>query len=162
MGDVKAITNTGGITILSKETVEAFRASLRGPLLQPDDASYDEARVVWNGMIDRKPAGIVRCAGVADVIQAVNFVRDNQLRVSVRGGGHNITGYAVNDGGIVIDLSQMKGIRVDTSKRTARAEAGLTWGEYFHEIQAFGLASTGGVVSTTGIAGLSLGVAWDG
>ena len=157
MVDVKVVTNTGANTSLAEETVEAFRASLRGPLLQPDDAAYDSARVVWNGMIDRKPAGIVCCAGVADVIQAVNFVRDNHLLVSVRGGGHNITGYAVNDGGIVIDLSHMKGVHVDIAKRTARAEAGLTWGEYFHEIQAFGLASTGGVVSTTGISGLSLG-----
>jgi len=118
---------------------------------------YDDARVVWNGMIDRKPALIARCAGVADVIAAVNFARDNQLLVSVRGGGHNITGYAVNDGGIVIDLSQMQSVRIDLGKSTARAEAGLTWGEYNHETQAFGLASTGGVVTTTGIAGLSLG-----
>ena len=108
-------------------------------------------------MIDRKPALIARCAGVSDVIEAVNFARDNHLLVSVRGGGHNITGYAVNDGGIVIDLSQMKGVRVDLGKSTARAEAGLTWGEYYHETQAFGLANTGGVVSTTGISGLSLG-----
>ncbi len=157
MVDLQVITNTGANTLLAEATVEAFRASLRGPLLQPDDAGYDDARMVWNGMIDRRPAFIVRCAGIADVIQAVHFVRDNHLLVSVRGGGHNITGYAVNDGGMVIDLSQMKGVRIDMAKRTARAEAGLTWGEYFHEIQAFGLASTGGVVSTTGISGLSLG-----
>ena len=157
MVDLQVITNTGASTILTEALVEEFQTSLRGPLLQPGDAGYDDARIVWNGMIDRRPALIARCAGVADVIQAVNFARDNHLLVSVRGGGHNITGYAVNDGGIVIDLSQMKSVHVDLAKSTARAEAGLTWGEYNHETQAFGLASTGGVVSTTGISGLSLG-----
>jgi len=155
--DLQVITNTGASTVLTEALVEEFQTSLRGPLLQPGDAGYDDARIVWNGMIDRRPALIARCAGVADVIQAVNFARDNHLLVSVRGGGHNITGYAVNDGGIVIDLSQMKSVHVDLAKSTARAEAGLTWGEYNHETQAFGLASTGGVVSTTGISGLSLG-----
>ena len=157
MVDLQVITNTGANTVLTEALVEEFQTSLRGPLLQPGDAGYDDARIVWNGMIDLRPALIARCAGVADVIQAVNFARDNHLLVSVRGGGHNITGYAVNDGGIVIDLSQMKSVHVDLAKSTARAEAGLTWGEYNHETQAFGLASTGGVVSTTGISGLSLG-----
>ena len=157
MVDLQVITNTGANTVLTEALVEEFQTSLRGPLLQPGDAGYDDARIVWNGMIDRRPALIARCAGVADVIQAVNFARDNHLLVSVRGGGYNITGYAVNDGGIVIDLSQMKSVHVDLAKSTARAEAGLTWGEYNHETQAFGLASTGGVVSTTGISGLSLG-----
>ena len=157
MVDLQVITNTGANTVLTEALVEEFQTSLRGPLLQPGDAGYDDARIVWNGMIDRRPALIARCAGVADVIQAVNFARDNHLLVSVRGGGHNITGYAVNDGGIVIDLSQLKSVHVDLAKSTARAEAGLTWGEYNHETQAFGLASTGGVVSTTGISGLSLG-----
>ena len=157
MVDLQVITNTGANTVLTEALVEEFQTSLRDPLLQPGDAGYDDARIVWNGMIDRRPALIARCAGVADVIQAVNFARDNHLLVSVRGGGHNITGYAVNDGGIVIDLSQMKSVHVDLAKSTARAEAGLTWGEYNHETQAFGLASTGGVVSTTGISGLSLG-----
>ena len=157
MVDLQVITNTGANTVLTEALVEEFQTSLRGPLLQPGDAGYDDARIVWNGMIDRRPALIARCAGVADVIQAVNFARDNHLLVSVRGGGHNISGYALNDGGIVIDLSQMKSVHVDLAKSTARAEAGLTWGEYNHETQAFGLASTGGVVSTTGISGLSLG-----
>ena len=157
MVDLQVITNTGANTVLTEALVEEFQTSLRGPLLQPGDAGYDDARIVWNGMIDRRPALIARCAGVADVIQAVNFARDNHLLVSVRGGGHNITGYAVNDGGIVIDLSHMKSVHVDLAKSTARAEAGLTWGEYNRETQAFGLASTGGVVSTTGISGLSLG-----
>jgi FAD/FMN-containing dehydrogenase len=157
MVDLQVITNTGADSVLPEAVVEEFQASLRGPLLQPGDAGYDDARIVWNGMIDRKPALIARCAGVADVIQSVNFARDNHLLVSVRGGGHNITGYAVNDGGIVIDLSQMKAVHVDLSKSTARAEAGLTWDEYNHETQAFGLASTGGVVSHTGVSGLTLG-----
>jgi FAD/FMN-containing dehydrogenase len=108
-------------------------------------------------MIDRKPALIVRCAGVADVIDAVNFARRHHLLVSVRGGGHNVTGNAVCEGGLMIDLSPMKGIRVDPVRRTARAQAGLTWGEFDHETQVFGLATTGGQVSTTGIAGLTLG-----
>ncbi|HEX3418751.1 MAG TPA: FAD-binding oxidoreductase, partial [Stellaceae bacterium] len=108
-------------------------------------------------MIDRRPALIARCAGVADVIAAVRFARTHELLVSVRGGGHNITGNAVCEGGLMIDLSPMKSVRVDPARRTARAEAGLTWGEYNRETQAFGLASTGGVVSTTGIAGLTLG-----
>src|SRR6201988_4011608 len=108
-------------------------------------------------MIDRRPVLIARCAGVADVIAAVRFARTHELLVSVRGGGHNITGNAVCEGGLMIDLSPMKSVRVDPARRAARAEAGLTWGEYNHETQAFGLASTGGVVSTTGIAGLTLG-----
>jgi FAD/FMN-containing dehydrogenase len=125
--------------------------------VQPGEGDYDEARRVWNGMIDRRPALIARCAGVADVIAAVRFARTHELLVSVRGGGHNITGNAVCEGGLMIDLSPMKSVRVDPARRTARAEAGLTWGEYNRETQAFGLASTGGVVSTTGIAGLTLG-----
>ena len=142
---------------LDDATIEAFRASLRGRLLRPDDEGYDAARRVWNGMIDRHPALIARCAGVADVVAAVEFARANDLLVSVRGGGHNVTGNAVCDGGLMIDLSPMKGIRVDPERRTAWAQAGLTWGEFDAETQAFGLATTGGQVSTTGIAGLTLG-----
>ena len=157
MVDLQVVTNTGDDSVPTEEIVEALQASIRGLLMQPGDAGYDDARIVWNGMIDRRPALIARCAGVADVIQAVNFASDNHLLVSVLGGGHNITGYAVNDGGIVIDLSQMKAVHVDLAKSTARAEAGLTWGEYNHETQVFGLASTGGVVSLTGVSGLTLG-----
>ena len=132
--------------------------ALRGPLLRPGDGGYDEARKVWNGMIDRRPALIARCTGVADVMAAVRFARDHTAaRRRCSGGGHNITGNAVCEGGLMIDLSPMKSVRVDPVKRIARAEAGLTWGEYNRETQAFGLASTGGVVSTTGIAGLTLG-----
>ena len=144
-------------TGVDEATIQQLRASLRGTLLCPGDDGYDAARRVWNAMIDRKPALIVRCVGVADVISAVKFARTHQLLVSVRGGGHNVTGNAVCDGGIMIDLSPMKGIRVDPVQRTARAQAGLTWGEFDHETQAFGLAVTGGQVSTTGIAGLTLG-----
>jgi FAD/FMN-containing dehydrogenase len=142
---------------LDDATVQAFRASLRGELIRPGDAGYDAARRVWNGMIDRRPALIARCAGAADVVAAVGFARANDLLVSVRGGGHNVTGYAVCDGGLMIDLSPMKGMRVDPVRRTAWAQAGLTWGEFDAETQAFGLATTGGQISTTGIAGLTLG-----
>ena len=157
MTDLRVITTNGTDAILEEATVQKFADRLRGPLLGPGKAGYDEARKVWNGMIDRRPALIARCAGVADVIAAVRFAREHELLVSVRGGGHNITGNAVCEGGLMIDLSPMKSVRVDPARRTARAEAGLTWGEYNHETQAFGLASTGGVVSTTGIAGLTLG-----
>jgi FAD/FMN-containing dehydrogenase len=137
--------------------IRELRTSLRGPLLQPGDAGYDAARRVWNGAIDRKPALIARATGPADVITAVNFARANDLLVSVRGGGHNVTGNAVCDGGLMIDLSLMKGIRVDRARRTVAAQGGVTWGELDHETQAFGLATTGGQISTTGIAGLTLG-----
>ena len=157
MTDLRVITTEGNDKILEEAAVQDFADGLRGGLLGPDDGGYDEARKVWNGMIDRRPALIARCAGVADVIVAVRFARTHELLVSVRGGGHNITGNAVCEGGLMIDLSPMKSVRVDPVKRTARAEAGLTWGEYNRETQAFGLASTGGVVSTTGIAGLTLG-----
>ena len=157
MTDLRVITGDGGDRILEEAVVQDFSAKLRGPLLRPGDDSYDQARKVWNGMIDRRPALIARCIGAADVMAAVRFARDHGLLVSVKGGGHNITGNAVCEGGLMIDLSPMKGVRVDPVKRTARAEAGLTWGEYNRETQAFGLASTGGVVSTTGIAGLTLG-----
>ena len=157
MTDLRIATSAGTDAILEEAAVHDFAASLRGPLLRPGDNGYDEARKVWNGMIDRRPALIARCAGVADVIAAVRFARAHELLVAVRGGGHNITGNAVCEGGLMIDLSPMKSVRVDPVGRTARAEAGLTWGEYNRETQAFGLASTGGVVSTTGIAGLTLG-----
>src|SRR5579859_5319942 len=142
---------------LDATAVEAFGTSLRGALLGVGDEGYDAARQVWNGMIDKKPALIARCAGVADVIQAVTFARTNNLLVSVRGGGHNITGSAVCDGGLMIDLSPMRGIRVDPGGRTVRAQGGVTWADLDHETQAFGLATTGGFVPSTGIAGLTLG-----
>jgi FAD/FMN-containing dehydrogenase len=157
MTDLRVTTTEGTDAIFEDAAVRDFAANLRGPLLCPGDGGFDEVRRVWNGMIDRRPALIARCAGAADVIAAVRFARAHGLLVSVRGGGHNITGNAVCEGGLMIDLAPMKSVRVDPAKRIARAEAGLTWGEYNRETQAFGLASTGGVVSTTGIAGLTLG-----
>ena len=144
-------------TTLAEERIEGFRASLRGEVLRSGDADYEAARRVWNGMIDRRPSLIARCAGTADVIQAVNFAQANDLAVAVRGGGHSVAGHGVCDGGLMIDLSRLKGIRVDPARRTVRAEPGVTWGELDHETQAFGLATTGGIVPTTGIAGLTLG-----
>jgi FAD/FMN-containing dehydrogenase len=150
-------TTTGSHIVIEGTTVETFKTSLRGELLRPGDTDYDEARKVWNGMIDKHPGLIARCTGVADVIRAVDFARTHQLLVSVRGGGHNIPGNAVCNGGLMIDLACMRSVRVDPVRRTARAEGGVTWGEFDHETQAFGLATTGGSVSDTGIAGLTLG-----
>lgn len=138
-------------------TADEFKAGLRGQLLSPGDDGYDRARRVWNGMFDRRPALIARCAGAADVIRAVSFARDNRLAVAVRGGGHSFPGYSVCDGGLVIDLSAMKAIRLDLRTRTVRAQAGVKWIEFDHETQAFGLATTGGTDGDTGIAGLTLG-----
>lgn len=126
-------------------------------MITADDGRYNEARRVWNGNIDRRPALIVRCAGTADVQQALAFARARDLLLSVRGGGHSAPGYGVSDGGVVIDLSAMKGIQVDPQARTVRADGGVLWRELDHETQAFGLATTGGTVSNTGIAGLTLG-----
>jgi hypothetical protein len=134
-----------------------FAASLRGELVLPGHATYDEQRKVWNGSIDRRPALIVRCAGVADVVAAVRFATATGLTVAVRGGGHSFPGASVCDGGVVIDLGLMKGIRVDPERRTARAQAGVLWGELDRETQLFGLATTGGIVTHTGVAGLTLG-----
>ena len=144
----------------SPSAFQNFRASLRGPSFAPGEPGYEEARKVWNGTIDRHPAVIARCAGVSDVIHSVNFARENDLLVAVRGGGHNIAGNGVCEDGLMIDLSRMKGLHIDPAQRIARAEPGLTWGEFDHETQLFGLATTGGQISTTGIAGLTLGGGW--
>jgi FAD/FMN-containing dehydrogenase len=130
---------------------------LRGTLVRPGDDGYDAARSVWNGMIDRRPALVVRCAGAADVTAGLHFAREHELVVAVRGGGHNVAGFGTCDGGVVLDLSPMKGIRVDPRTSTARAEGGVVWSELDHEAQAFGLATTGGLVTSTGIAGFTLG-----
>jgi FAD/FMN-containing dehydrogenase len=145
------------LPVLDPEAVAALGADLRGELLAPGDDGYDAARRVWNGMIDKHPALIARCGGVADVIAAVALARDNRLLLAVRGGGHNIAGKGTCDGGLVVDLAPMKGIRVDLGMRTVRAEGGVLWRELDRETQAFGLATTGGFISTTGIAGLTLG-----
>ncbi|MHB9090812.1 MAG: FAD-binding oxidoreductase, partial [Chloroflexota bacterium] len=142
---------------LGEISLRELKPAFRGELLRPGDAGYDAARAIFNGMIDRRPALIARCAGVADVVAAVAFARDHGLLVAVRGGGHNVAGNALCDGGLVIDLSRMKGVRVDPGRRTAHAQAGLLWGELDHETQSFGLAVTGGIASTTGIAGFTLG-----
>jgi FAD/FMN-containing dehydrogenase len=126
-------------------------------VLRPGDEAYETARRVWNGAIDRRPALIVQCAGASDARRALAFARERELPIAVRGGGHNVAGFGTCDGGIVIDLSPMKGIRVDPARRTATAQAGLTWGEFDAETSGFGLATTGGHISTTGIAGLTLG-----
>jgi FAD/FMN-containing dehydrogenase len=142
---------------LGEATVRELRDTLRGALVVPGDADYDEARSVWNGMINRRPAMIVRCAGPSDVVAAIGFARSEGLTIAVRGGGHNVAGNATCDGGIVIDLSPMKGVRVDAGARTVRAQGGVTWGELDQETQSYGLATTGGLVTTTGIAGFTLG-----
>ena len=142
---------------VSRGDIEAFRASLRGQLILPGDADYDRARKLWNGSFDRRPALIARCAGAADVIQAVNFARASGLLTAVRGGGHSLSGQSVCDDGLVIDLSAMKGIRIDPVAKTAEAQPGVLLGELDRETQAFGLVTTLGTVSETGIAGLTLG-----
>ena len=134
-----------------------LRESLKGPVIGPNDEGYDEARSIWNAMIDRRPTSIARCTGVADVVAAVRFARERELLVAVRSGGHGVGGHAICDGGLVIDLSPMKGIRVDPLARTARAEAGVLWGELDRETQLHGLATVGGIVTHTGIAGLTFG-----
>ena len=136
---------------------EVLRAKFRGELTGPHDDGYDEARKVYNGMIDRRPAAVVRCSDVADVMAAVEVARERRLDLSVRGGAHSVPGFGTNDGGVVCDLSAMRGIRVDAEARTARVEGGATWGDLDHATHAFGLATTGGIISTTGVAGLTLG-----
>jgi FAD/FMN-containing dehydrogenase len=157
MADLRVITLTGADAALGDSVVERFGNGLRGELLRPDDAGYEKTRKVWNGLIDKRPALIVRCAGVGDVVDSVNFARENDLLLAVRGGGHNVAGNAVCDGGLVIDLSQMRGIRVDPERRLVRAESGATLGDLDRETQVFGLATPLGAVSKTGIAGLTLG-----
>jgi FAD/FMN-containing dehydrogenase len=142
---------------MAKPTIEGLREHVRGEVITDDDEGFEEARRVYNAMIDKRPRVVVRAAGVADVIAAVNFARDTELDLSIRGGGHSVPGFGTNDDGVVIDLSLMKSVRVDQKNLTARAEGGATWGDFNHATHAFGLATTGGVVSTTGIGGLTLG-----
>ncbi len=142
---------------LDKEAIQDLAQAFRGELVQPGDPTYDEARRVWNGMIDRRPILVARCREVADVVACVRFAADRGLLLAVRGGGHNVAGFGTCDGGMVIDLSPMKGIQVDPERRTARAGAGATWADLDRETQKFGLVAPGGIVSTTGIAGLTLG-----
>jgi FAD/FMN-containing dehydrogenase len=162
MGTFSIATKDGEAKLLQREVVDSLRGNLRGRIITPEDDGYDSARRVWNGMIDRKPAMIVQCAGAADVITAVNFAREHGLLISVRSGGHNVAGVAVSDKGLVIDLSGMRSVHVDPEARLARAEGGVRLGDLDHETQAFGLAAPVGVVSATGLAGLTLhgGAGW--
>ncbi|MGH2616156.1 MAG: FAD-binding oxidoreductase [Thermomicrobiales bacterium] len=154
---VTASRPTSATLPIDDGALETFRSDFRGPLLRPGDEGYDSVRQVWNAMVDRRPSLIARCAGMVDVMRAVEFARCHDLLIAVRGGGHNVAGNAVCDGGLMIDLSLLKGVHVDPMAGTARAEGGVTWGELDRETQAFGLATTGGTVSTTGIGGLTLG-----
>ena len=147
----------GMMSTVPVEVLEAFQSGFRGRLIAPGDVSYDTARKIWNGTIDRRPGLIAECTGSADVIATVNFAAKNDLLVSVRGGGHSWRGHSVADDALMIDLSHMRGVRVDLANRTVRAQGGAQWGDVDHETQAFGLATPGGVVSETGIGGLTLG-----
>jgi FAD/FMN-containing dehydrogenase len=157
MGELRVAARAGGHAVVGESSLETFRGRLRGPLLLAGDAGYDEARTVFNALIDHRPALIARCSGAADVIAAVEFAREHDLLVSMKGGGHGVAGKAVCDGGLMIDPSRMKSIRVDPGAHTVRAEPGVLGAELDRETQAFGLATPVGTVSTTGIAGLTLG-----
>lgn len=147
----------GGEALVDEAALEALRSELRGLALRPGEPGYDEARTLYNAMIDKKPAVILRCAGVADVMEGVKFAAAHGLLLSVRGGGHNVAGNAVCDGGLMLDLSAMNSVRVDPKAKRAYAEGGATWRDFDAETQAFGLGSTGGLISATGVAGLTLG-----
>jgi FAD/FMN-containing dehydrogenase len=144
------------VEVLDAQEVAGLSERVRGAVLTPGDPGYDEAREVWNALIDRRPALIVQCSGAADVVDAVNFAREQGLTLSIKAGGHNVAGNAVNDDGIVLDLSQMRGVTVNPASQTVLVQGGATWGDLDRETQLFGLAVPGGVVSTTGVAGLTL------
>jgi FAD/FMN-containing dehydrogenase len=143
--------------MLNVAAIEGLREKLRGPLLTPDAPGYDTTRKVFNGMVNKRPALIARCTSPSDVVVCVNFARDHEVLLSIRGGGHNFAGKAVCEGGLMLDFTLMKRITVDPTRRIARAQAGLTLGEFDHETQKYGLATTLGVATTTGISGLTLG-----
>jgi len=147
----------GGMVKVSPEILQSFKAGFRGPVLSPDAPDYDEVRKIWNAMIDRRPGLIVRCTGTADVMQAVRFARQHQFLLSVRGGGHNIAGLALAEGGLMLDLSLMRGVSVDVNGKTARAQGGCTLADVDRETQVHGLAAVLGFVSATGIGGLTVG-----
>ena len=154
---VRAIHMTNGKVTLDDRAIQTLKAQLRGDLLRPGDPAYDEARKVYNAMIDKRPALIARCVNVADVIAAVNFGREQGLEVAIRGGGHNLGGLALCNDGLIIDLSRMRGIRVDPAHNTVRVEGGCNWEDVDHAAHAFGLVVPSGFVSNTGVAGLTLG-----
>ena len=138
-------------------TMEQLREQVRGGVVSSEDEGYEEARKVYNAMIDKRPDAVVRCVDAGDVIAAVNYARENGLPLAIRGGGHSVPGFGTWDGGVVVDLSGMRAVRVDPRNKTARAGGGATWGDFNHATHAFGLATTGGIISTTGVAGLTLG-----
>jgi FAD/FMN-containing dehydrogenase len=157
MNDIKINRLNDGIASLTPEALVGFRAALGGQALLPGDIGYDQARTVWNATVDKRPGLVVRCAGPSDVVQAVRFARQHDLLLAVRAGGHNIAGKAVADGALLIDLSQMRSVRVDRAARVAWVEPGATLADFDRETQAFGLTTPVGINSTTGIAGLTLG-----
>src|SRR5215475_15417022 len=157
MAGLQIQTRSNGETTLQEETVRKFKESLRGELIRVGDAGYDDARSIWNAMIDRRPALIARCLGVTDVVTCVNFAREHGLILSIKGGGHNISGLAVCEGGLMLDMSRMRGVWVDPSTRTALAQAGCLLADVDRETQLHGLAAVVGFISNTGIAGLTLG-----
>ena len=154
---MKATTMEGREIDLKQETLNGLKMRLRGPMFTPDDVGYDESRTVWNGMIDKKPAFVVRCLGTADVITGVQFAREHELLLCIKGGGHNIAGLATADGALMLDMSLMRGVWVDPHRKVARAQAGCLLGDVDRETQLHGLAAVLGFVSLTGIAGLTLG-----
>jgi FAD/FMN-containing dehydrogenase len=156
MSTAEIIKLDGQMTPLTRESLEAFREVFRGEILEQGDPGYDEARRIWNGMHDKYPALIARCAGTTDVVSAVNFARDEGLLLSVRGGGHNVAGNAVAEGGLMIDLSLMRSVYVDPDRKIARVQGGARWGDVDRETQLFGLVTPGGEISTTGVAGYTL------
>src|SRR3989449_3169379 len=143
--------------MITEKVATELKGSVRGDVILPDDGRYDEARKVYNAMIDKRPAVVVRCTGVADVIAAVKAARAAGLAVAIRGGGHSVPGFGTADDALVIDLGRMRGIRVDPATKPVRAEGGATWGDFNHATHAFGLATTGGIISPTGVSGLTLG-----
>ncbi len=151
------MTTTADGRIIDADAVESLAANFRGDLIAPSDPDYDEARKIWNGMVDKRPALIARCSGTADIAAAVGAARSMDLPIAVRGGGHNVAGHALNDDGLVIDLSRLKGISVDSHARTARVQPGANWGDLDRETQLHGLATPGGMMSRTGVAGFTLG-----
>src|SRR5215470_18476334 len=157
MANLNIRTFDGSTKALASDTVAALRGKQRGAVALPGEDGYDAARIIWNAMIDRHPGLVVRCLGAADVINAVKLARDENLLLAVRSGGHNIAGNAVCDGGLLLDLSLMKSVRVDPEKQTARVEPGATLGDFDREAQGFALATPLGINSTTGVAGLTLG-----
>src|SRR3989442_3145738 len=143
--------------MMNEKVATELKGSVRGAVILPEDGRYEDARKVYNAMIDKRPAVVVRCTGVADVIASVKAARAEGLTIAVRGAGHSVPGFGTADGALVINISPMRGIRIDPATKTVRAEGGCTWGDFNHATHAFGLATTGGIISTTGIAGLTLG-----